>query len=126
MAEIKLIDFEYAAFGPEEYDLANIFNEMIIDNNFAYYPFIRGYYENCLSIEEVKAMMRQYLLLKYEYLNITTETKESYLEAHMDFHLRNFFRCALLNNLYWGVWAVLLIKEKNINDDVFNFGYVSE
>jgi len=40
LVEIKLIDFEYAAFGPEEYDLANIFNELILDNNHAYYPYI--------------------------------------------------------------------------------------
>jgi len=45
-----LIDFEYTAFGPEEYDLANIFNEMIVDNNHAYYPFVKCYFENCLTL----------------------------------------------------------------------------
>lgn len=53
LSEVKIIDFEYAAFGPEEYDLANIFNEMIVDNNHPYYPFIRGYFENCLTFEEI-------------------------------------------------------------------------
>ncbi len=66
MVEIKLIDFEYAAFGPEEYDLANIFNELILDNNYAYYPYIRAYFENCASIDEVKWMIREYLALKYK------------------------------------------------------------
>ena len=58
MTEIKLIDFEYAAFGPEEYDLANIFGEMILDNNYAYYPFITGYFENCQTLDEVKSMLK--------------------------------------------------------------------
>lgn len=57
MTEIKLIDFEYAAFGPEEYDLANIFNEMIMDNNYSYYPFVKAYFRNCLTMYEVKTMI---------------------------------------------------------------------
>lgn len=70
-------------------------------------------------------MLKQFLTLKYDYLQIKSESLEEYLNNHTEQHLKNFFRCALLNNLYWGIWAVLLIKEKDINNDVFNFGYVS-
>mgnify|MGYP000882136346 CR=1 FL=1 len=112
MVEIKLIDFEYAAFGPEEYDLANIFNELILDNNYAYYPYIRAYFENCASIDEVKCMIREYLTLKYK-------SDETLIENNFELHMKNFFKCVLLNNLYWSFWAVLQIKDKDINGECF-------
>lgn len=118
LKEVKLIDFEYTAFGPEEFDLANIFNEMIIDNNHQNYPFIKAYFDNFLSIEEVKSMIKQFLTLKHS-------NDLSKVDQNLDTHLWNFFKCALLNNLHWGIWAVLMIKEKDINNEVFNFGYVN-
>lgn len=43
LADIRLIDYEYTAFGPQEWDLANTFNEIVVDNNHPYYPFIKNY-----------------------------------------------------------------------------------
>lgn len=85
LTEIKLIDYEYTAFGPQEWDLANTFNEIIIDNNHPFYPFIRNYPENAMTIEEVKEMVSHYLGLKYENVILDkSQTKESYIEAHLD------------------------------------------
>lgn len=61
MTQIKLIDFEYVSYGPQEYDIANIINEMVIDNDHAFYPNFKLYYENFPSGKEIEDMMRYYL-----------------------------------------------------------------
>jgi len=124
LSNIKLIDFEFVAISCEEFDLANTFNECILDNSHPTYPFIKNYFENCLTLAEVKGMITLYLGLKYDnVLEDKSVSKEDYIESQMDTFLWNFFRCTILINVYWGIWSIGVIKEKNINEEIFNFGF---
>lgn len=119
--QVKLIDFEYTCFGPEEYDLANLINKMMIPNIPSKFPYFKVYFDNCPSIEEVEEMMRQYLRQKCSHFNMDFEL---YLEQNFDSHMRWLFNCILLNNLYWAFWAFLKISDEKINDQIFNLYFI--
>lgn len=80
-------------------------------------------------MDEFKSAVRQYLTLKYERV-VSEETKESqdlesYIVAHEETFLTNLFRCMILNNIYWGVWGICMIKEEDANKDIFNYAFAN-
>ena len=117
LTETKLIDFEYTAFSCESWDLANHFNEIMFDNCYAVSPYVKLYTENCPALQEVQDACKFYLSLK------KADFPDLDIETELDGFVRNVVRCMILNNIYWGVWGVLMIKPEEINDDIFNFGF---
>lgn len=129
LTKCTLIDFEYIALSCQEWDLANHFNEMIWDNCHDESPWVKIYKNNFPSISEIRDAVSFYLGLKYEHKledqEKDTVSKEEYVTEHIQQTLTNLFKCMILNNIYWGVWGILMLKDEDVNKDVFNFGFGS-
>lgn len=124
--ELVVIDYEYTSLGSREYDLANIFSELMLDNAYPFYPFIISYPENCLTEEEFKTYARHYLQHEYTEAGIEgEETCEEYVEKELPMFLENLYCSMILDGYYWGVWSLLMIDMDKINDKIFNFGYIT-
>lgn len=119
--ELAIIDYEYTSLGPKEFDLANTFCELMEDNAYPYFPFIKLYFENCLSMKEFEKYSKYYLGMLYEHRQISDKTKEQYIEDELHQFIENLFCCMVINGYYWSVWSILMIEESKINDKIFNF-----
>lgn len=50
------------------------------------------------------------------------QTREKYLELSLDTFLSQVYNCALLNNLFWAVWALdIMTPETCIVPNVYNY-----
>lgn len=123
--ELAIIDYEYTSLGNREFDMANTFHELMLDNSYPFYPYINSYPENCLEEHEFETYARYYLQLYYDTLYKGDETKEQYVERELPMFLENLYCSLLLSGFYWGIWSLLMIDEKKINDKIFNFGYIT-
>ncbi|XP_050681871.1 LOW QUALITY PROTEIN: ethanolamine kinase 2-like [Leptidea sinapis] len=98
---VSFIDYEYAAYNYQAYDIANHFNEFvglsIDDIDYAIYP----------SEEFQKSWIRTYLM---EYLTVTN------LYEHVQ-HL------SLASHFLWGIWSIV---QYELSDIDFYFGRYAE
>ena len=76
ITECKLIDFEYLSFGNREWDIANSFNEMMVENDHPSFPWIKLYLENIPSDVEMDIFISHFLKLTYQN-KLTAEIKET-------------------------------------------------
>ncbi|CAI2371447.1 unnamed protein product [Moneuplotes crassus] len=125
-SNLAIIDYEYTSLGNREYDLANIFCELIMDNAYPYFPFIALYPENCLTKKEFITYSKHYLGLYHDNFGVPEETKEQYIERELPVFLENLYCSMILNGYYWGIWSILMIDEKKINDKIFNFAFAKQ
>lgn len=95
----------------------------MIDNAFPYYPFIMFYPENQLSEEEYVKYSTHYLSLMHEYIYDGELSKEQYIEEELPLFLENLYCSMILNGFYWGIWSIVLIDDKDINEKIFNFAF---
>ena len=73
-------------------------------------------------------MLRHYLSHFYQnyYKSKSTETEEQYLAREVPLLKQEVYRCLLLNNYFWGIWSLTILKKENIgNPNVFNFDFAS-
>ena len=124
--DLALIDYEYISLGSREFDLANIFCELIVDNSFPFFPNIAIYLENCLTQKEFEEYSKQYLELYHENFGIPEESKEEYVERELPKFLENLYCSMILDGYYWGIWSILMIEESKINDKIFNFAFATK
>lgn len=110
-----LIDYEYAGWNPMAMDLANWINETMLDNSYPEKNGIAWYTQNIMDTDEVRMMIETYLGSYYEKY-MKTEIKQQY-DSQKDFIVQNLdeftaqvWNCCLLNNLFWGVWSISLLK----------------
>jgi len=111
--ELKMIDFEYAGWGPRGYDLGNLFCEISVDNfsenelGFKYSPAAYP------SKTEQYVFFKEYLLaqgLRAEALEL--EMSKLYVEANM---------YALASHMKWTLWGIASAASSDIEFDFLTY-----
>ena len=62
----------------------------------------------------------------YNNYNQSEQTLEGYLEKELPIFLENLYCSMILDGIFWGVWAILMLDEAKANDKIFNFAFVSK
>ncbi len=108
-------------------DIANYLNECCLENAHPKGVGIKCYLDNFPTNYECNQLIKAYLKSHFERIqanNPTDEKYENYLERSFSNFRREVENCLLLNNFYWGVWALLLIRDNDVCDDrVFNYEF---
>lgn len=76
-----------------------------------------------MTEEEYKKYSSMYLKLYYAHKYIGELSEDEYVTQELPLFLENLYCSMILNNYYWGIWSILMINEKEINNKIFNFGY---
>lgn len=127
--KLLLIDYEYAGWNPFAMDLANYVNETMLDNSYPGKNGIAWYLENCMQGEEVETMATHYLKRFFEkYMDPSLKSKYTSCDAFVDAEcprlLKQIWKCALLNNFFWGIWALaLLTPDIYAKEGIFNYDF---
>lgn len=120
------IDFEYTSWNPRAMDIANYFNETMLDNAHPLGNGIKCYIQNFINEREQEFLIRCYLqqyFRKY-YTNLTKVSEESFIENELPIIRAEVHKCLLLNNYFWGVWSMKMLKPEKLGDtNVWNFDY---
>ena len=90
-AKLAIIDYEYTSFGNREYDLANIFCELLMDNAHPYFPYIELYTENALKREEYEAYSKFYLKLYYQNIYKGELSEDDYITQELPNFLESLY-----------------------------------
>ena len=108
-------------------DIANYLNECCLENAYPKGVGINCYLENFPTNYECNMLMKSYLKYHYQAAQAqkpTDEKLEAYLERALPKFRQEVENCCLLNNFYWGVWALLLIRDNDVCDEkVFNYEF---
>ena len=125
--DMLLIDYEYCSWNTWTYDLANYINEFACDNAHPGYPYIGYYPDNFPSDSEMQFLVREYLKVRLE-TESPNQSDSSALEelwsVEKDKIMENLKKSIILNNFYWGVWAIMMLKEEEETEwDVFNWEF---
>jgi len=117
-----VIDYEYSGWNPMAMDLANYLNETMFDNN-----TLKFVAENCMTPVEVDSMAESYLNDYWDKYMLPI-VKEEYFDKKYFIHVmkRGFvsdiWKCALLNNFFWAVWAIKMIDDPT-EPGLFNYDF---
>lgn len=131
---VVFIDFEYANYNYQAFDIANFISEVPFDYGFNKYPFFDYVYENYLSRDEVLKALKYYLA---SYHTSTTEqmseldqmilNEQDNIDAFIKkLEVPTFYadlfemweevlNCRLLAEWYWIQWAVIAAKRSIAN-----------
>jgi len=125
--KITLIDYEYGGWNPMAMDIANYLNECCLENAHPKGVGIKCYLENFPSTYECNLLMKSYLKCHFEKIQASSPTPKDYAQFEKE-TLPKFRRevetCCLLNNYYWGVWALVLLRDKDVCEErVFNYEF---
>ncbi len=126
LTEVIFIDFEYTSWNPRAMDIANYFNETMLDNAHPVGSGIKCYLQNFINQAEQDKMMTLYLDQYYShYLEVKGGvSKSEYIEKNLAKLRVEVNKCLVLNNYFWGVWALRILKEEKLGDSsVFNFDF---
>lgn len=128
--EFILIDNEYAGWNPMAMDLAVYINETMNDNSYPGKNGVEWYLDNIMDMKEQEQLISAYLMQYfYQYMPLNESQKyDNSCEVFISKHLKSFQKqvwdCALLNNFFWGVWALSLLGEgEYLKDDIFNYDF---
>ena len=128
-SNLLLIDYEYGGWNPMAMDLANYINETMLDNGYPEKNGIAWYLDNCMTKPEVKEMSKVYLI-RYFDKYISEELKNKYSDSNtfvnavIDEFMGQVWNCCILNNLFWGVWALSLLKPEDCTEPgIFNYDF---
>ncbi|KAJ9457779.1 putative ethanolamine kinase [Diplonema papillatum] len=102
---ITLIDFEYARYDYEAFDIGNFFCETYIDNFFPDYPWFRCHPSLLLPDDLQKLFLHSFLEAK-----TGSAPTEEYVEAWQ----RECGVMILASHLQWCLWAVIQSKSSDI------------
>nr|CAH7756816.1 unnamed protein product [Callosobruchus chinensis] len=105
--EVCFIDFEYAAFNYQAFDIGNHFAEYagLDDIDYARYP------DKMLQIDWLRTYLTEYL-----------GCEPSQIQIERLFVQVNKF--ALLSHIFWGVWALIQAEHSYINFDYIQYAHV--
>lgn len=110
-------------------DLANYFNETMLDNAYPIDKGIKYYLQNFIKDSEQEFMIKKYLEHYYEnYIKTSEEKTEENKQRYVDREYPKFQeecnKCLLLNNYFWAVWSLKMLKDEKMGDpNVFNFEF---
>lgn len=124
-----IIDYEYGGWNPMAMDLANYLNETMKDNAYPYENGITVYIDNCMPDHEVREMTVCYMKTYYQ-KHMTDKVKanypdcETFIKMELEQLMDEVYDCALLNDMFWGVWAIsLLSPEEYAKEGIFNYDF---
>ena len=128
--ELLVIDYEYAGWNPMAMDIANYLNETMLDNAYPYDKGIGYYTDNCMSIAEVEDMTRVYMATYFNhYMKEPVRAKfnndlQTFISSELNNLVREVLDCALLNDFFWGIWAVALLNKDTCTEKgIFNYQF---
>ena len=114
-----LIDYEYGMWNPQYYDIGNYLNELTCDNAYPKGSGVRYYLENWPTDEEIESITREYFMLTKPEGHWSMDNEECRSAV------KQVKQCMILNNYYWGVWAVMMLSEADETDpNVFNWDFL--
>mmetsp|Transcript_20657 Transcript_20657/g.23907 ORF Transcript_20657/g.23907 Transcript_20657/m.23907 type:complete len:97 (-) Transcript_20657:165-455(-) len=96
---------------------------MVVDNEHPYYPYSEIYPENCLEEKDFVKYSKQYLSLCHKNVYKGELSEEDYVNSELEGFLENLYCSMILSATHWGVWAILLLKDDTVNDQVFNYQF---
>lgn len=130
--ELIIIDYEYGGWNPMAMDIANYLNETMIDNCYPEKNGIEWYLDNILDTQELTKMATAYLSRYYrqhmpaEVKNKLYPEEDTFVQGKLQEFISQVYSCALLNNLFWGVWALnLLDTETCAKKGIFNYDFAT-
>ena len=111
-------------------DLAKYINETMLDNGYPGKNGIAWYLNNCMTKSEVKDMSETYLTRYFEkYIDVKFkiiygEDSDKFVSQTIDLFMSQVWNCCILNNLFWGVWALSLLKPEDCTEaGIFNYDF---
>lgn len=107
-------------------DLANYFNETMLDNAHPLGNGIKCYIQNFINEREQEFLIRCYLqqYFKKYYTCLTKISEKAFIEEQLPIIRAEVHKCLLLNNYFWGVWSLKMLKPEKLGDvNVWNFDY---
>ena len=124
--QFMIIDYEYAGWNPMAIDLANYINETMLDNAYPVDNGIAWYLDNCMQPREIEDMVKEYMKV-YHAKYMRQDLKEKYpnfVETQYPNLLKEVWTFALLNNFFWGVWSLALLKPEDCAEKgIFNYDF---
>lgn len=111
---LRLIDFEYAHFNFQAYDIANFFNEFVSDYIVNAHPFFQLDFTRYPSLEDQRMFCAVYLS---EYLKTPVRPTDRLMIDPLVDAIEIF---SLVSNLVWGLWSILRSPQAMTYDE-FDF-----
>ncbi|KAJ8261984.1 hypothetical protein GJAV_G00160750 [Gymnothorax javanicus] len=106
---VKFIDYEYAGYNYQAYDIGNHFNEFagVNEVDYSLYP------GRDLQLEWLRAYLEAYKELKEQNAEVSdTEVEVLYVQVN---------RFALASHFFWGLWALIQAKYSTIDFDFLGY-----
>ena len=110
-------------------DLANYLNETMLDNAYQEKNGIAWYIENCLTRAELEEMSKKYMECYFnKYMKSEVKSKfssvDDFIQKELSQLIKEIYQCAKLNNFFWGVWCLQLLKpDEYAKDGIFNYDF---
>jgi len=137
--KLLIIDYEYSGYNFRGYDLANIFNETIINYNHNEHPYYMVEPKKYPGKKELLDFVKYYLFFSkfdsnYDKKKIMeddnyfdTYVKENYnygeFYEEVDALIQEVKVCAMLSHYYWVIWSIVMCKNPTINFDYISYAY---
>lgn len=115
--DLLIIDNEYAGWNPMAMDLAVYVNETMINNSHPGGNGVKEYADNLMTEYETEKMIKEYMRHYFTHFMHEKQKKEynedveKYIKSNYMLLRRQVLDCCLLNNFFWGVWALALLSE---------------
>ena len=138
--KIVLIDYEYSSYNYRGYDIANFFNESIIDYNNPNYPYYTidttKYPSDYDLIDFVKYYLFFFKFSEKQYDEILALNDDDYFKQvikdnynldEFNLEIERLFEevrvCAMLSHYYWVLWSVVMSKNPDIQFDYLHYAH---
>jgi len=138
-SKFVFIDYEYSDYNYRGYDIANLFNESMIDYTNPEYPYYTIDRKNFPSDYDLIDFIKYYLFFfKFEsgydemqVLNDDSYFKEfiekNYDKKKFNLEVETLFDevkvCAMLSHYYWILWSIVMSKNPEIQFDYLHYAY---
>uniref|UniRef100_A0AAY4AXT1 ethanolamine kinase n=1 Tax=Denticeps clupeoides TaxID=299321 RepID=A0AAY4AXT1_9TELE len=106
---VKFIDYEYAGYNYQAYDIGNHFNEFagLSDVDYSFYP------DRTLQLQWLRAYLEAYKEHKGQGTEVSdTEVEVLYVQVN---------RFALASHFFWGLWALIQAQYSTIDFDFLGY-----
>jgi len=105
-------------------DLANYFNETMLDNAHPLENGIKLYLNNFISESEQEFVIKEYLGHYFKHYRPTDGDEAEFITKELPKIRDEVHKCLLLNNYFWAIWSLRMLKEEKLGDPkVFNFDF---
>jgi len=128
--DLLLIDNEYAGWNPMAMDLAVYINETMIDNSHPGPNGVKQYIENYMDEHEQARLIKTYMKFYFDnYMPLSHKAafqnqSTKYVNMLYLKLKKQVWECAVLNNFFWGVWALALLNEETcVKEGIFNYEF---